>query len=73
MSNSKRKTHTTIHTFVESMLARTKKPYAEIAKLARDKFESETSPASVRHYASKMRHEGKQVPDRPHVREASFA
>jgi hypothetical protein len=65
--------HTTVHAFVETMLARTKKPYAEIAKAARTQFNSETSPASVRHYASKMRSSGRRVPDRPHVREAAFA
>ena len=63
----------TVHEFVENFLARTKKPYAEIAKLARDEFQSETSPASVRHYASKMRKEGRTVKDRPISREAAFA
>lgn len=70
---SSKKAPQTIHAFVESMLARSRKPYAEIAKQARDQFHSETSPASVRHYASKMRQAGRRVPDRPHVREAQFA
>lgn len=64
---------TTVHEFVEGLLARTKRPYAEIAKMARDEFHSETSPASVRHYASKMRQEGRVVKDRPIGREAAFA
>ena len=72
MPNRKVK-HDTVHAYVESLLARTKKPYAEIAKEARDAFDSETSPASVRHYASKMRREGRTVKDRPISREAAFA
>lgn len=63
----------TVHTYVEGLLARTKRPYAEIAKRAREEFDSETSPASVRHYASKMRREGRTVKERPVSREAAFA
>lgn len=64
---------TTVHAFVEAQLARTAKPYAELAKMARDKFNSQTSPASVRHYASKMRADGRTVKERPITREAAFA
>lgn len=63
----------TVHGYVEALLARTTKPYAEIAQSARRTFQSETSPASVRHYASKMRAEGRTVRDRPVSREAAFA
>lgn len=63
----------TVHAFVEAYLARTAKPYAEVAKMARDHFKSETSPASVRHYASKMRAEGRTVKERPVSREAAYA
>jgi len=63
----------TVHGYVEGLLARTKRPYAEIAKMARDEFDSETSPASVRHYASKMRADGRTVRERPVSREAAFA
>lgn len=64
---------TTVHAYVEALLARTAKPYAEIAQTARRKFESQTSPASVRHYASKMRAAGRAVKDRPVTREAAYA
>ena len=73
MANRKQAKPQTVHGFVENLLARTKKPYAEIAKEAREAFKSETSPASVRHYASKMRRDGRTVKDRPTVREAAFA
>jgi hypothetical protein len=63
----------TVHAFVERQLKTTRKPYAEIAKNARREFKSETSPASVRHYASKMRRDGVKLKDRPVVREAMFA
>lgn len=63
----------TVHSYVEGLLARSKKPYAEIAAKARHEFHSETSPASVRHYASKMRREGRAVKERPMGREAAFA
>jgi len=63
----------TIHVFVEALLARTKRPYAEIARDARRTFSSQTSPASVRHYASKMRGEGRTVRERPVTREAAFS
>lgn len=63
----------TVHGYVEALLARTTKPYAEIAQSARRQFKSETSPASVRHYASKMRREGRAVKARPVSREAAFA
>ncbi len=63
----------TVHEFVEALLARTKAPYAEIAQTARNRFHSQTSPASVRHYASKMRSEGRTVKERPVSREAAFA
>lgn len=72
MSNRKTAKQT-VHAYVENLLARTKKPYAEIAKEARKAFHSETSPASVRHYASKMRAEGRSVKERPVSREAAFA
>lgn len=63
----------TVHEYVEGLLKRTKKPYAEIAQDARKIFHSETSPASVRHYASKLRRDGVAIKDRPTVREAAFA
>lgn len=63
----------TVHAYVEGLLAKTKKPYAEIAQNARREFHSETSPASVRHYASKMRRDGRTVKERPVSREAAFA
>jgi hypothetical protein len=63
----------TVHAYVEGLLARSSKPYAEIAAKARTEFHSETSPASVRHYASKMRREGRTVRERPMSREAAFA
>lgn len=63
----------TVHAYVEGLLKRTKKPYAEIAQEARKAFDSETSPASVRHYASKLRRDGVPIKDRPQVREAAFA
>lgn len=63
----------TVHGYVEALLARTARPYAEIAQSARRQFNSQTSPASVRHYASKMRGEGRTVKARPIVREAAFA
>ena len=69
----KKPTKETVHSFVETLLARTKKPYPEIAKLARAKFHSDTSPASVRHYASKMRSAGRKVPERPTAHEATYA
>ncbi len=72
MPNKQRKT-ATIHSYVEGLLARTKKPYAEIAAEARKQFKSETSPASVRYYASRMRADGRTVKERPQSREASFA
>lgn len=63
----------TVHAYVEGLLARTTKPYAEIAQEARKVFDSETSAASVRHYASKMRKAGKPIKDRPVSREAAYA
>lgn len=63
----------TIHAFVERQLKTTSKPYAEIAQVTRRKFKSETSPASVRHYASKMRRGRVKLKDRPVAREAMFA
>jgi hypothetical protein len=59
----------TIHGFVEGMLKRTKKPYVDIAAEARKAFKSHTSPASVRHYASKLRQSGVKVPERKPSRE----
>lgn len=63
----------TVHAYVEGLLTRTVKPYAEIALLARKQFRSHTSPASVRHYASKMRKAGRTVRDRPTGHETSYA
>lgn len=63
----------TIHGFVETLLMRTAKPYAEIAQSARRQFKSQTSPASVRHYASKLRSEGRTVKERPVTREAAYS
>lgn len=63
----------TVHGYVEALLARTARPYAEIAQSARRQFNSQTSPASVRHYASKMRREGRTVKERPVTREAAFS
>lgn len=73
-ANSRSKTSgQTIHAFVEGLLARTKKPYAEIAALARKQFGGQTSPASVRHYASKMRKAKVKLPERPIANEAQYA
>lgn len=73
MARSKTSRKQTVHGYVEGLLKRTRKPYAEIAAEARREFKSETSPASVRHYASKLRRDGIAVKDRPSVREAAFA
>lgn len=64
---------TTVVQFVERALKSTAKPYAQIALEARRKLKSQTTPASVRHYASAMRREGIKVKDRPTAREAAFA
>lgn len=72
-SKSDRPGKGTIAAFVTNLLARTSKPYAQIASDARRKFHGETSPASVRHYASRMRANGMKVKERPVTREASFA
>lgn len=64
----------TVVAFVTALLRRTAKPYAEIALEARRHFKgAQTSPASVRHYASKLRREGVRIKDRPVVREAEYA
>jgi len=62
----------TIREHVEGLLRRTRKPYAAIAREVRRSHRSETSPASVRHYASKLRGGGVKLPDRPVTREAEF-
>jgi hypothetical protein len=73
-ADRRRETGETIHGFVESMLKRTSKPYAEIAAEARKRFKgANTSPASVRHYASKMRAAKVKIKERPAAREAAFA
>ena len=61
----------TIHGYVEGLLKRTKKPYADIAAETRKVFRSKTTPASVRFYASKLRQAGVNVPSRPASREYS--
>lgn len=64
----------TIGGYVSVMLKRTAKPYAEIAQAARKHFRgAQTTTASVRHYASKLRSEGVKLKDRPVVREAEYA
>jgi hypothetical protein len=63
----------TIQDHVASLLKRTRKPYAAIAQEVRKTFHSETSPASVRHYASKLRRQRVKLPERPTAREAEYA
>ena len=76
MATTRRKRATeakeTVREHVTKELVRTRKPYAEIAAETRKLFMSDTSPASVRHYASRLRKEGVKIKERPVGREASY-
>lgn len=50
---------------VNTALLETDANYAQIAEAVRQKCHSETSRASVRFYASKLRRSGEQMPERP--------